>query len=360
MENEPLPPPLDYDHMALRNLTALDGGTLPLVLQLRTWGGENNGWLEEGVASGGEEKGGRRRGSLILPHSLVSPCSVLGGQLCSMCVLGLFKPSGPQESTGFTSQCHHKGLIQGMSFTFTCTMRDEIWRWIWRRCDLSMEGLSDSGYGDVPIGPEGTHWISFLGPWGYRGGLRTTQASSVDQSALWPVSLWSLKFVRPHVFLNCKTMTGGLWRDIFSNKYLLGENLVANIRQKVKPIFFTRRLEVQSGLTDCREHSVLGPLKRFHPHRFFCLFHLHLHHLCLLQTVILRRDAPHHWLQTRNLVTRFHLIYSTLYWLLPLSDLTELPCSSPWHSLTIPSFLLASIPPRPSSGSFLSTISTPL
>lgn len=58
MENEPLPPPLDYDHMALRNLMALAGGTLPLVLQLRTWGAENNGWLEEGIDSGGEEREG--------------------------------------------------------------------------------------------------------------------------------------------------------------------------------------------------------------------------------------------------------------------------------------------------------------
>lgn len=104
-------------------------------------------------------------------------------------------------------------------------------------------------------------------------------------------------------------MTGALWRDIFSNKYLLEENLVANVRQKVKSIFFMRCLEVQSSLTDCREHSVLGPLKRFHPHRFFfvCLFHLPLHHLCLLQTIILRLDASHHWLQIRNLVTRLSL-----------------------------------------------------
>lgn len=176
-------------------------------------------------------------------------------------------------------------------------MRDKIWGWIWRRCDPSMEGLWDSAYGNVPIGPEGMHWTSFLGPWGSRGGLRTPQASSVDQSTLWLTSLWRLKFVRPHVFLNCKTMTGGLWRHVFSNKYLLGRNLVVNVRQKVKPIFFMRGLEVQPGLTDCREHSVLGPLKRFHPHRFgFCLFHLHLHHLCLLQTIILRLDASHHWL----------------------------------------------------------------
>lgn len=37
---------------------ALEGGTLPLVLQLITWGGENNGWLVEGVDSGGEEREG--------------------------------------------------------------------------------------------------------------------------------------------------------------------------------------------------------------------------------------------------------------------------------------------------------------
>lgn len=152
--------------MALRNLMALEEGMLPLVLHLRTWG-RGGCWLRRG----GDR--GRRRGSLILPHSLISPCSASGGQLCSMCVLGVFKVSGLQESIGFYKLCHHKGLIYGMSFTFTCTMRDEIWGWIWRRHDPSMEGLSDSGYGNVPIGPEGMHWTRFRGPWGYRSGLRT-------------------------------------------------------------------------------------------------------------------------------------------------------------------------------------------
>lgn len=214
-----------------------------------------------------------------------------------------------------------------------------------RRCDLSMEGLSDSGYGNVPIGPERMHWTSFLGPWGSRGGLRTLQASSVDQSALWPVSLWRLKFIRPHVFLNSKTMTGGLWRPVFSNKYLLGENLVLNVRESEANIF-PAWLGGIVWLTDHREHSVLGPLKRFHPHRFvFCLFHLHLHHLCLLQTIIMRLDAPHHLLQIRILVVRLSL--NLFYPLLTSATLCphwdDLP--PPWHSLTIPTVLLAWTPP---------------
>lgn len=57
-----------------------------------------------------------------------------------------------------------------------------------------------------------------------------------------------LKFLRPHVFLSCKIMTGGLLRMSSAANICWGKSLVLNIRQKVKLIFFMHFFELQPGL----------------------------------------------------------------------------------------------------------------
>lgn len=107
---------------------------------------------------------------------------------------------------------------------------------------------------------------------------------------------------------------------------------VLSIRQKAKLLFFTRSFGWQPGLADC---SMLSLLKRFHPQSFFfqcftCTSDA-LRDLWPLWTTVLRLDAPRHWLSGRSSFRRvtysldFRLIYSTLYWLQPLSDLTAMP-----------------------------------
>lgn len=111
-------------------------------------------------------------------------------------------------------------------------MRDEMWAWIWRGLIWAGEDWQSLVMEMSPLEEEGRKpWISFLGPLRLSGWFEATSSSYNRPTHSAICRSMRVKIVTS--FLELHNHYWGLRRmDVFSNKYLLGENLVLNIGQK--------------------------------------------------------------------------------------------------------------------------------